>query len=105
MVQVPDHITQINRKYLAALQAHPIPIQQVYLFGSYARGNYTEWSDIDLAIVSNIFEGNRMDDRHKIQKITLSISTLLEIHPYRPEDFTEEDPFVREILKTGIQII
>ena len=46
-----------------------------------------------------------MDDRHKIQPITLSISSLLEIYPYKPEDFTEEDPFVREILKTGIQIV
>ena len=70
MAQIPDHITHIIQKYLAALQAHHIPVQHVFLFGSYARGNYTEWSDIDLAIVANIFEGNRMDDRHKIQKIT-----------------------------------
>ena len=102
---IPEHITQIIQRYLAALQEHQIPLRQVVLFGSYARGNYTEWSDIDLAVVSDMFEGNRIDDRHKIQKITLSVSSLLEIHPYKPEDFTPEDPFVREILKTGIQIV
>ena len=29
----------------------------------------------------------------------------IETHPYRPEDFTEENPFVNEILKTGIRIL
>jgi uncharacterized protein len=105
MVHIPDQITQTIQKYIAALYAHHIPIQQIYLFGSYARGNYTEWSDIDLAVVSDSFEGRRWKDRQKIRPITLSGSSLIEVLPYRPEDFTPDDPFVREILKTGIQIV
>jgi len=105
MAHIPDNITQIIQKYLAALQAHNIPIQQVFLFGSYAKGNYTEWSDIDLAVVSDSFEGRRFEDRKKIRPITLSGSSRIEVLPYRPEDFTPEDPFVCEILKTGIQIV
>jgi len=36
-----------------------------------------------------------------IAKVDYSISPL----PYRPEDFDESDLFVKEIIKTGIQII
>jgi predicted nucleotidyltransferase len=105
MAQIPDQINQIIKKYIAALYARQIPIQHVFLFGSYAKGNYTEWSDIDLVVVSEIFEGSRFEDHKKIRPITLSGSSLIEVLPYRPEDFTPEDPFVREILKTGIQIV
>ena len=57
MAQIPDHVKNVIEQYLIALQEHHIPIQQVFLFGSYATGNYTEWSDIDLALVSEVFEG------------------------------------------------
>ena len=105
MAHIPAHINDIDKKYLAALNAHHIPIQRAFLFGSYAKGNYTEWSDIDLAVVSEIFEGKRFQDRKKVRPITMSGSSLIEVLPYRPEDFTPDDPFVGEILKTGIQII
>ena len=105
MAQIPDVINQIIRTYLAALRTAHIPIQHAFLFGSYAKGTYNEWSDIDLAVISDAFEGRRIDDRHKLLPVTISVSTLLEVLPYRPEDFTSADPFVREILKTGLQIV
>ena len=105
MARVPDHINDMIQKYLAALNAQHIPIQRVFLFGSYARGNYTEWSDIDLAVVSDIFEGKRFEDRKKIRPITMSGCSLIEVLPYRPEDFTPDDPFVNEILQTGLRIV
>ena len=75
------------------------------LFGSYAKGNETEWSDIDIALVSEIFDGDRIADKDKIRKITLSISSELEVVPFPPNDFNEQNPFAREILKTGIKLI
>lgn len=104
MAEIPDRVRRIIERYIAALQQNNVPISQAVLFGSYAQGNYQEWSDIDIALVSNIFEGKRFDDRGKIRKINLSISSDLEILPYRPEDFTPDDPFVREIIKTGVRI-
>lgn len=38
---IRDRITPVCQKY---------PIRKVYLFGSYARGNATEKSDVDLRI-------------------------------------------------------
>ena len=80
-------------------------IRKAVLFGSHATGLSNEWSDIDIALVSEAFEGLRIRDRNKIRKITIAISSDLSPLPFRPEDFTPENPFVREILETGINII
>ena len=58
-----------------------------------------------MAIVSKDFVGIRFFDNQKLAKSKLRTSIDLEIHPYRPEDFTEDNPFVKEILETGIRII
>jgi len=34
----------------------------------------------------------------------LDVDTVIESHPYHPQDFTESNPFAREILRTGIRI-
>jgi len=105
MVQLPTKVKNTLDRYLLALKQSNIPIQKAILFGSYARGNSHEWSDIDVALVSDAFVGNRMDDKDKIRSITLSISSELEVIPFAPQDFTPQNPFVKEILRTGIQLV
>ena len=51
-----------------SLVSDEFPLNEVYLFGSYARGNAREYSDIDLAIVSDKFEGIRFFDKQKLNK-------------------------------------
>jgi predicted nucleotidyltransferase len=105
VAKVPDKILETIQRYLQLLQRNNIPIQRAVLFGSYANGNFDEWSDIDIALVSDIFEGVRTNDRDKIRKYTLSISSDLQVLPFHPKHFTPEDPLVKEILETGITII
>ncbi|MCC6549067.1 MAG: nucleotidyltransferase domain-containing protein [Ignavibacteriaceae bacterium] len=90
---------------LIQLISPEFPLSSVYLFGSYAQGNADEYSDIDLAIVSDRFEGSRFFDKKKLHKYILQTSIDLEIHPFKTEDFTSENPFVREILRTGKRIL
>ena len=104
MVKIPNKVKNTVDRFLRALKENNIQINRAILFGSYAHGTYTEWSDIDLAIVSDFFVGNRFDDRKKIRPITLSISAELEILPYTTKEFTEDDPFVKEIIETGIEM-
>ncbi len=82
-----------------------ISIKGVYLFGSYAKGNAHKYSDIDLALVSDNFEGSRFFDKKRINEFLVKTTTDFEIHPYKTEESTEDDPFVAEILRTGIKII
>lgn len=105
MAQIPVKVKNIVDKYLISLKENNIPINQAILFGSYAKGHYSDWSDIDIALVSDIFEGNRIEDRSKIRLITLKVSSDIEVLPYRPQDFNSDDPFVKEIMDTGIRII
>jgi len=81
------------------------PLNTVYLFGSYANGTAKEYSDVDLAIVSDKFEGSRFFDKQKLNKYILKTSIDLEIHPFKTEDFTDDNPFVKEILQTGLKIV
>jgi uncharacterized protein len=106
MAQKADRkIEKTVRSYLEQLERIGIHVQQAILFGSYASGKYDEWSDIDLAIVSKDFAGNRFEDRNKIRKITLQVNSDISPMPYRPEDFNDSNYFVKEILETGIRII
>jgi uncharacterized protein len=103
MARIPSKVKNTIDRYLRALHKNNIPIKEAILFGSYAKGSQQEWSDIDIALVSNVFVGNRIDDKDKIRKITLSISSELEVIPFSPGDFNEQDPLVKEIIKTGIK--
>ena len=105
MDQIPYRVTFIIKRFIDELEKNHIPIKEAILFGSYAKGNYHEWSDVDLALVSDAFEGDRFRDRNKIRRIKLKISCDLEPLPYRPEDFTTDDPFVQKIIETGMRVV
>lgn len=55
MDNIPDSIREVINNYLESLEAHHIRIRKVVLFGSYVTGKANEWSDIDVALVSDDF--------------------------------------------------
>ncbi|MBN1930778.1 MAG: nucleotidyltransferase domain-containing protein [Desulfobacterales bacterium] len=105
MAQIPHRVTTIIRRFINELERNNIPIKKAILFGSCAKGTFHDWSDIDLALVSDVFEGKRFSDRNKIRRIKIAISSDLEAIPYRPEDFTPDDPFIKKIIETGIRVV
>lgn len=105
MVRIPAKIKVTIDKYLQALNNNNIPIKEAILFGSYATGKYNKWSDIDIALVSDIFEGDRISDKDKIRQLTLSVSSEIEVIPFPPHEFNTENPFANEIISTGIRLI
>ena len=105
MAGIPAEIKKTIDSYLQALRQNNIPIKHAVLFGSFARGKGHKWSDIDIALVSDIFVGDRIDDKDKIRKITLSVSSAIEVIPFSPNDFNAGNPFVKEILRTGIRLV
>ncbi len=52
MAQLSIKVKNRIKKYFNALSKNNIPIQEAVLFGSYAKGDYHKWSDIDIALVS-----------------------------------------------------
>ena len=98
-----DHIERI-KEYISYLKKNEFKICRVYLFGSYAKGNYSKDSDIDLAIVmSNIANGYKM--QVQLMKISRKFDTRIEPHPFDETDFNSSNPFAHEVLTSGIQIL
>ena len=83
-----------------------MPVDKVVLFGSYAKGTFTELSDVDICFFLSDFNGKRRTD---------IIGELLELCDryngayFEPIAFPTSEiecgnPFVKEILASGIEI-
>ena len=81
MAKIPDKVILIIKQFLKELNKENIKVEKAILFGSYAQGTFNDWSDIDLAVVSKAFEGERFKDRSKIRRIKLMVSSDLEPVP------------------------
>jgi len=97
-------IRSIVRRYLQVLEENHIRPQRVFLYGSAARGTMRQHSDIDLAVVSEDLSGKRLEDQWRLMELRWSVDLRLEPHPFRPEDFTPDDPEVAESLQTGVEV-
>jgi len=100
-----DSIREIIGRYADVLRNHQINLAEVFLFGSFAKGTPREFSDIDVAVVSGSLSGDRFDDRCALMHLRWDVDLRIEPHPFRPEDFTEDNPEAAEIMRTGIRIL
>ncbi len=98
-------VKNIVKKYALLLKEN-IKVKNVYLFGSYADKRANEYSDIDVAVVSDKFSGDPVDDMVYLMRFCDGIDLRIEPHPFTTEDFNEEsNPFIKEIIKKGIKIL
>lgn len=107
MAEIPDNIKNALSDYIRTL-SYNIKVRSAVLFGSYATGNWHNESDIDVAIFSDDFPS-----MGRVEAITFLLNKALpynlDIQPlaYDEKDLENEieNPFIHEILTTGIKII
>ena len=104
MLAIPDEIMEKIKNFLQMVSASGLHLERAILFGSYAKGNANNWSDIDIALVSKDFTGVGFYDRKRVNPFLIKVDSRIETHPFRPEDFTRDNPFVDQILKDAIEI-
>ena len=104
MAIVSDEIMEKIKRFLDMISDSGLHLKRVILFGSYAKGTASKWSDIDIALVSRDFTGVGFYDRKRINPYLIKTDSRIEPHPFRSEDFKEDNPFVEEILKQGKEI-
>lgn len=92
-------------KTFALSVCQEIDVQKVLLYGSYAKGDFSKDSDIDIAVVSNDFTGDPIEDIMKLMRIRRKIDKRIEPRAIRSEDFNRNNPLSKEIIDTGIEII
>jgi len=77
--------------------------RKIFLFGSYAKGNYHEESDIDIAVVFDDYS-NLMEMQLELMRLRRKIDSRIEPHPFRASEFDISNPIVNEIIKYGQEI-
>ena len=77
---------------------------KIILFGSYAKGDFNDESDIDIAIVFEDYN-NLLDMQLELMRLRRKIDSRIEPHPFRKKDFDSSNPLVTEIMTYGQEII
>jgi predicted nucleotidyltransferase len=77
----------VARRFRDALRAGGYPVQRVVLFGSVARGQATEGSDIDIAVVCRPFALTRHEENMAFRRVRRGIDVRIEPVSLHPDDF------------------
>ena len=109
---VAEKITQLAaielvKKFVKELQDKGLHLRKVYLFGSYARNEQRQYSDIDVALVADEFQSIAFLDLQYFADISIKRPyIMLELHTYNTAYFQEGDAFINEEIKPkGIVIL
>ena len=93
------------KKFAEEIAATGIHLHKVILFGSYAKARQNPYSDIDVALISDSFIGVGFEDVKYFAAISIKKPYLLiEPKTYSITDFEKGDPFIEEIMKSGVEI-
>lgn len=105
MYKKPDKkIVSVINRYVDELRKD-IPVSRVFLFGSYATGNYTVHSDIDLIIVSPVFSrGTYISNMQYLYKKAAKVDPIIEAVPASGSDLRAKSPFFKQALSNAIEI-
>ncbi len=83
--------------------------EEIILFGSRARGNYTTESDFDILVVSKKFKNIGFYERSvALYHLERGIPAAMDILCYTPEEFEHKKKqigIVQEAVKEGIELI
>jgi uncharacterized protein len=79
---VEPEVRRITKVYLRKLRDSGIFVDSAVVFGSRARGQSTDWSDIDMLVVSPRFDGPRTrEDMNQLWRIAANVDARIEPLP------------------------
>ena len=101
-----ETVTSIIQQYIADVKK-VLPIDKVYLYGSYAKGTQQENSDVDICFFLSTLEPRRsLDILTELFYLKNKYDPYLLIEPnaFPISELYNDNPFVKEILRTGREI-
>lgn len=99
-------IIKIIKRYAKKLKENNFSFDAIYLFGSFSKKMPNEWSDIDIAVISDDLKKNHRKKRLLLWKFTEGIDLRIEPVGFTIEEFNDfNDPFVNEIRKYGYRVV
>jgi predicted nucleotidyltransferase len=97
---------RIVGQYVSDVRA-ALPIDKVYLYGSYANGTAQWDSDVDICFFSNSFASRTiMDVINRLFELKRKYNKYIYLEPnaFPASELENDNPFVKEILRTGREI-
>ena len=109
---MPDYMGEVLKEYAELIkEIYKSALKAVILYGSYARGDYTEDSDVDILILVDMAEDEIGKSRERLSSLTYDFN---EVHDLKimPEVIGEKQfaywlsvyPFYQNIEKDGVSI-
>jgi len=95
---------KIVGNYAEEIQSQGINLRTVILYGSFAKGMQHQWSDIDVALVADEFEGLPTDIYYFATVAAKKPYIRIEPNTYPTNYFQAGDPLIEEIKKEGVLI-
>lgn len=93
------------KAFAERIRSQHISLRKVILFGSYARNEQRQFSDIDVALIADEFTGFGFQDVGLLGEAAIRKEFVdIEPHTFSPAQFTDWNPFVQEIKRTGIVV-
>ncbi|HLF73194.1 MAG TPA: nucleotidyltransferase domain-containing protein [Anaerolineales bacterium] len=104
---VAQDVVGVIQNYLRTVAKKGIPVRYGVLFGSYAKGKEHEWSDIDLLVVSPLYDKKRTyKQASKLWRIAAQTDSRIEPIPVGERQYHEDDSSVIiEVARREVQII
>jgi predicted nucleotidyltransferase len=101
-----EKMTQTARDFAADVK-QVMPVDKAILFGSYAKGYATKISDVDICFFLNDYNGK---ERYEVIAELLGLGGKYRGVPFEPivfetSELQNDNPFVREILATGVELL
>ena len=103
---VNQDILNILKEYIRKLISSGLKLSKVILYGSQARGDYNNESDIDVILVSPFFDKNRDQYIPKIWLLAADIDYRIEPYVIGEKRFNEDtiSPIIQIAKRDGIEI-
>jgi len=108
MVKATAEIRRIVTRYAANLRTLGVPVERIYPFGSQARRDVGTDSDVDLAVVSPLFEKMSLWDwAGFLGKAAWDIEHPLDVQGFSPSQVRRAEPgtLLNYIVKNGIESV
>lgn len=104
---VTKDAVSLIRKYIASLSDHDIRITKVIIFGSFARGDFNDDSDIDLILVSPDFDTITDSAYALLWKLTRVADYKIEPIPVSEDYFNSDtgSPIIESAKLEGIELL
>jgi len=91
-------VRQVAQSYATEVRKNFSP-KKVILFGSHVNGQPHEYSDIDIAVVFDDFQGNWYETAIQLGRLREGIS--IDIEPHILDESCDRSGFLAHVVKTG----